>query len=291
MLREMIRRDRNHPSIVFWGIANETHSEWLTDEELVYVERALRELNGTVHEEDPTRFSAQAQNTIADTTIIGITDVIGRNRYFGWYSEGIENFGLTMDREHRAHPDWRILITEYGAGAKRGFHVENPERFDFSETYQVKFHEGILNQIESRPYLAGGSIWNMFDFASQNKIGSIPRINQKGMGTYDRIPKDVFYFYKSRWTDDPMVYVVSPTWNRRSGLGDELKSVRVFSNTDEVELYVNGSSVGAQRDSFVWSVAFVQGRNELKAIGRDVITGRSVIHEIRVHYERGGANP
>jgi beta-galactosidase len=285
MLREMIRRDRNHPSIVFWGIANETHSEWLTEEELIYVERALRELNDTVHEEDPTRYSAQAQNAIADTTIIGITDVIGRNRYFGWYSEGIENFGKVMDTEHAAHPDWRILITEYGAGAKRGYHVEDPHRFDFSESYQVEFHEGILDQIEARPYLAGGSIWNMFDFASQNKIGSIPRINQKGMGTYDRIPKDAFYFYKSRWSDEPTVYIVSHTWDRRSGPARESRPVRVFSNMDEVSLHVNGTSIGKRDEDFIWDVFFHEGRNRLKAVGRDTLTGRTVVDEVEIYYE------
>jgi beta-galactosidase len=82
--------------------------------------------------------------------------------------------------------------------SKRGFHTENPEAFDFSEEYQLQFHEGYLKQINARPWIAGSAIWNGCDFASQNKIGNLPRLNKKGVLDYKRMPKDTYYFYQSQ---------------------------------------------------------------------------------------------
>ena len=186
-----------------------------------------------------------------------------------------------MDKEHKKRPHWKILISEYGAGAKRGFHVENPERFDFSEEYQLLFHEGYLKQINERPWIAGGAIWNGSDFASQNKIGNIPRINQKGILDYKR--KDTYYFYQSQWTKEPMVYIVSPTWTNRAGVEGEKKKVRVFSNCDIVELFLNGMSLDAKKKTFVWDVAFLEGENELFAKGTK--KGITTTHQTRVYFE------
>lgn len=267
MMREMIRRDRNHPSVVFWGIANETAEPYLARTEVPYIRKALQALNDVAHQEDPTRLTVQAHNKLIDSSLVEITDVIGRNRYYGWYEGTIEDFGKAMDQEHKERPHWKILISEYGADAKRGFHVGNPEQFDFSETYQLLFHEGYLKQINERPWIAGGAIWNGCDFASQNKMGNIPRINEKGMLDYKRRPKDAYYFYQSQWSSEPMVYIVSHTWTHRSGPKGQAQTVRVFSNCATVELFHNSLSLGKQvGKKFQWSVPFVEGGNSLKAV-------------------------
>jgi beta-galactosidase len=267
MMQEMIERDRNHPSIIFWGIGNEMAMKGLVESELQYIRKTLQILNDFSHEIDPARLTIQAHNHVLDFSLVNITDVIGFNRYFGWYGEEIEDFGPVMDEIHSKYPDLRIIISEYGAGAKRGYHVENPQKFDFSEEYQLMFHEGYLKQINNRSWIAGSAAWNGCDFASQAKIGNIPRINQKGLVDYKRIPKDVYYFYQSQWAEDPMVYIVSHTWRNRNSTKREKKQIRVFSNCEHVELFLNGKSQGNNRKNFVWNVKFIQGQNRIVAIG------------------------
>lgn len=265
MMRDMIRRDRNHPSIIFWGVANETIEPWITDEDLLLVRNLVEELHRLAKEEDPSRYTIQAQNTIADTLTASLTDVLGRNRYSGWYSKTVEDFGKQLDIEHNLHPEWRMLISEYGADAKRGFHVENPTRMDFSETYQVLFHESYLKQIEDRPWIAGGAVWNGADFASHAKMGNIPRVNEKGLVDYKRVPKDVYYFYQSKWSEKPMVYIVSHTRRKMIGKASEIKTIRVFSNCDSVELFHNGISLGVQKKDFAWRIAMNEGEHHFEA--------------------------
>lgn len=282
MFRDMIRRDWNHPSIIFWGVANETVEPWITDEDLSLVRKLVGELHQLAKEEDPTRLTIQAQNTIADTLTASLTDVLGRNRYSGWYSKSVEDFGKQLDIERKAHPEWRVLISEYGADAKRGFHVENPARMDFSETYQVFFHESYLNQIEERPWIAGGAVWNGADFASHAKMGNIPRVNEKGLVDYKRVPKDAYYFYQSRWSEKPMVYLVSHTRRVMFGKPNEVKAIRAFSNCDSVELFHNGKSLGTQTKNFIWQVVMNEGEHHFQA--RAIKSGAVVNDAIRFRY-------
>lgn len=283
MLAEMIARDRNHPAIVFWGIANETAEAWMPASEVPHVRKALQALHDLAKELDPARLTVQAQNNMVDYDLAGITDCIGFNRYFGWYRGAIEDFGRDIDALHQKYPQWKILISEYGAGAKRGYHVENPERFDFSEDYQLRFHEGYLRQINERPWLGGGAVWNGCDFASEHKIGNIPRLNQKGLVDYSRRPKDAYYFYQSQWSPEPMVYIVSPTWRQRRGNQGEKKRIRILSNCDTVELFLNGQPLGAKTEDFVWEVAFKEGENELLAKAKK--DEATMIDRVKVSFE------
>jgi beta-galactosidase len=272
MLRELIARDRNHPSIIFWGVANETVEHWITDDDLRHVRKLIGDLHQIAKTEDPSRLTIQAQNTIADTTTAALTDVIGRNRYSGWYSKSVDDFGKQIDEDRRTHPHWRVLISEYGADAKRGFHVDKPERMDFSETYQTLFHESYLNQINEREWIAGGAVWNGADFASHAKMGNIPRINEKGLVDYNRVPKDAYYLYQSQWSKNLMAYIVSHTRTVLTGKADEVKPIRVYSNGERVELFHNGKSLGTQtmdkkssgkkEVAFVWAVRLSAGEHE-----------------------------
>ncbi|MDZ7409044.1 MAG: glycoside hydrolase family 2 protein [candidate division KSB1 bacterium] len=283
MLAEMIARDRNHPAIIFWGIANETAEAWMPASEVPYIRKTLQALHDLAKALDTTRLTVQAQNNMVDYDLAGITDCIGFNRYFGWYRGAIEDFGKDIDELHQKYPHWKILISEYGADAKRGYHVENPERFDFSEDYQLRFHEGYLRQINERPWLGGSAVWNGCDFASEHKIGNIPRLNQKGLVDYRRRPKDAYYFYQSQWSQEPMVYIVSHTWRHRSGNNGEKKRIRILSNCDVVELFLNGQPLGAKEEDFVWEVAFHEGENELFARARkDEVT---VSDRVKLYFE------
>ena len=284
MLGEMINRDINHPSIILWGITNESAMPFTNYEQVPVIIRLLRDLHDQAKAMDPSRMTVQAHNHFKDISLAEITDVIGRNRYFGWYEGVFEDFAEVMEKEHAEHPLWNIIISEFGVGSKRGYHVEDPEAFDFSEEYQLDFHEYYWQVINDRPWIAGGAVWNMFDFGSFVKVGNIPRVNQKGLCDFERRPKDAFYFYQSQWSGTPMVYIVSHTKSEYNGARDEAKDIHVYSNCDEVDLKINGQSLGKQTNQYVfhWNVLFKPGRNVLKAIG--TVNGQTVQDEIVVAY-------
>lgn len=284
MLADMIGRDKNHPSVILWGLGNEFAMPWLADEDKRLSMALLRELHAIAKKLDPSRLTVQAHNEIIDTAMLGVTDVQGRNRYFGWYEGSFNDLGPALDAEKRLFPRWNVLVSEYGAEGKYGYHVETPALFDHSETYQLAFHEASWKAICERPWVAGGTVWNMFDFGSFRKIGNIPHINQKGMMTADRKPKDVYFFYQSQWSEEPMVHIVSDTWTHRSGREGDVEDIRVLSNCETVELLVNGTSVGSHSRGFRWKVVLTPGTNRLTAVGRKA--GETVRHQSVLFYTR-----
>jgi beta-galactosidase len=287
MAREMIQRDRNHPSIILWSLGNEnlngpTVTEWRA------VAKVTRELNAVAKAEDPTRpttvaFVGDLLYRAEEVGMIDMVDVVGCNVYSGWYRGKFEDLGEIIDSFHQKHPNKALIISEYGAGMKLGQHTEQPQRFDFSEEWGCLFHESYLKQINDRPFLAGGTIWVAFDFGSQDRrTGPIPYLNEKGVYDFYRQPKDVFYLYASQWTRKPMVYIVSHTWTERFGKPGESKSIKVYSNCDRVELFLNGKSLGVKGQRFVWDVEFQSGDNQLRAVGRN--DAEQVVDSMTVKY-------
>ena len=193
-------------------------------------------------------------------------DILGFNIYAGWYGSRIEDFEKEIDKIRRQNPDKPIILSEYGAGMERGRHTESPRRMDFSEEYGCRYHEFYWQAIQKRPFIAGSLIWNVFDFGVERRVKnqSIPHMNQKGMFTFDRQPKDVYYFYVSQWTKEPMTYIVSHTWTQRK---EGATPIRVYSNCDTVEFFFNGKSLGAKSkgESLLWDVPLAAGDNELRA--------------------------
>jgi beta-galactosidase len=269
-LRDEIRRDRNHPSIILWSMGNENTggrdlADWKAVAELT------KQLHRIAKEEDPTRPTAVAINNPDRAMRCGLTkavDILGYNIYAGWYSLRIEDFAEKVDEFHRWNPTKPLIISEYGAGMEKGRHSESPQRMDFSEEYGCRFHESYWRAIRERPFIAGSLIWNVFDFGVEWRgrltKQSIPHLNQKGIFTYDRQPKDVCYFYRSQWTGEPMVYIVSHTWTKRK---QGATSIKVYSNCDAVDLLLNGKSLGTKSkgETFLWDVPLGAGDNELRA--------------------------
>jgi beta-galactosidase len=268
MMCETIERDYNRPSVIFWGVGNEYYRNFFTTEDAEYALKCTREVAAVCKQLDPYRFTIQAQNDLVDERIMGLTDIQGRNRYFGWYEKTYADFEKEMEEERHKHPDWKLLVSEYGAEGKYGHHVAEPRIFDHSETYQVNFHKAYWEVISKHPYLAGGTIWNMFDFASFAKIGNSPHINKKGMLTFDRKPKDVFYYYQSVWTNEAMVRIAGHTNTHRRTLQGQSTSLEVFSNAEVVELFVNGQSQGKKQKStgYTWQVMLPEGYHRIKAV-------------------------
>lgn len=238
-LKEMIRQHFNHPSICFWGVFNELKENG--DNPLEYI----KELNVLAHQEDPTRPTTSASNQ--GGAINFITDNIAWNRYDGWYGATPATLASWLDKTHQAHPEIKIAISEYGAGASI-YHQQDslvqtsPGSWWHPENWQTEYHIQNWKIISERPYVWGSFVWNMFDFGAAHRTeGDRPGINDKGLVTHDRkVKKDAFYFYKANWNPEPMVYIAG---HRSVNRVKPVTEVQIFSNCAEVTLKVNGQII------------------------------------------------
>jgi beta-galactosidase len=274
-LTELIKQNYNHPSICFWGIFNElSHSKKNSPVEEV------KSLTQLAEKLDPARLTTAASFSKDKDSLNFITSLIAWNKYFGWYYGTPEMAGTWADHVHKTYPGLKIAISEYGAGGNILQHDEKIKRpFPIShyyapEEFQAECHEGFWAEIVQRPFIWGSFLWNMFDFsvAFRNE-GDTPARNNKGMVTYDRKEKkDVFYFYKANWNPDPMVYICNKRFLQRTSLKTHVK---VYSNAESVELFVNGESQGTREGKnavFKWEkVMLTKGNNSVKAVA----TGKS----------------
>lgn len=284
-LKELIRQHYNHPSICFWGLFNELKT--IGDNPIEYI----KELNDLAHQEDPTRPTTAASFLSYDSDISKITDVIAWNQYFGWYGGSPSDMGKWLDANHKAHPEYKIAISEYGAGASIYHQQDSVKRGVASgwwhpENYQTFYHIGNWQAIAERPFVWGSFIWNLFDFGAAHRTeGDRPGINDKGLVTFDRkVKKDAFYFYKANWNpEDKFVYIANRRHRDRTLL---VTDIMAFSNMPQVELFVNGVSIGTQGAddyaTFEWKgVQLREGENviEMKAgKGKSMVTDRVVWH-------------
>ena len=267
-LVELIRQHYNHPSIVVWGLFNELSMRG--DNPVPYIE----ELNDLAHREDPTRPTVAASNT--DGALNFVTDAMAWNRYDGWYGGTPADLGRWLDRMHAAHPDLRIAISEYGAGASL-YHQQDTlvkavaTSFWHPENWQTHYHMANWRELSARPFVWGSFIWNLFDFgAAHRHEGDRVGINDKGLVTFDRrMRKDAFYFYKANWNkDEPLLYLAERRTTRRTR---PMQTFMAFTNQAEAELFVNGVSCGrAQADSLAtvrWTgVRLRPGENEVRVV-------------------------
>jgi len=218
MAREMIQNHRNHPSIVLWGIAGEVDAA----EEISFA--VAEALAATFRSEDPIRLATM--HSPRSGRIEALVDVIGT---------GLER--ADADRAH--HPDRCYMVSEYSASLSgRGLHDGEP----YNEEDSNRAHEEYVRGINRREWLAGGALWNQFDWDGETYDVVFPRVTAFGMCDSWRIPKDVYFFYKSQWNPEPMVHICSHwTWPGREG---RRLTVKVYSNAEEVELFLNDRSLG-----------------------------------------------
>lgn len=271
-LTELIRQSHNHPSIAFWGIGNEQRTDDAATNGL------LAELAALAKSEDPSRLTTYAHCCgNATGALVSHADATGHNLYFGWYSDTPAQLGPFLDAVHAARPTAAIAVSEYGAGASLSQH-EDPPRPPapagpfHPEEYQSQFHEAHWRELAARPYVWGKFVWNMFDFASDERNeGDTPGRNDKGLVSYDRATKkDAFFWYKASWSSEPVVHITSRRFEPRM---TELVDVKVYSNAERVTLRVNGAeldALSAPDHLFRWpSVRLVPGPNTVEAVARD----------------------
>ena len=255
-LEEFVRRDRNHPSVVIWSLANEEWSAQGTPaggQVAATMQDAVRRL-------DPSRpftYAAPVGNDFS-----GINSVI---EVRGWnYHIGEDN----MDAYHAAHAQQPNLGTEQGSTVStRGIYSNDPERgyvsaYDDNAPGWANTAKQWWGFFEGRPWLSGGFVWTGFDYRGEPTPYSWP-CTSSHFGVLDTcgFPKDNFWNYQSWWTEKPVLHLL-PHWNWPKQEGQEM-DVRALSNCDEVELFLNDKSLGRQTgkraSELKWKVAYLPG--------------------------------
>ncbi len=242
-MTELISQNYNHPCIVVWGLSNEITMNGEDDPDLIENHKILNDL---CHKMDPTRLTTMAVVSMCsiDAKYIQIPDVISYNHYFGWYGGTTDMNGEFFDNFHKKYPNIPIGMSEYGCEALN-WHTSNPTQGDYTEEYQAYYHEELIKQLFTRDFIWATHVWNMFDFAADSRAeGGENGMNHKGLVTFDRkYKKDSFYAYKAWLSDDPFVHICGKRYVDRV---EETTKVTVYSNQPEVELFVNGESLGKQ---------------------------------------------
>lgn len=281
-LLDLIRQNINHPSIFAWSLFNEL---WPGRPD---PHRELQDLRIVANGEDPTRPTIAATATEQLPQMNKIPDWLGWNIYPGWYSQwGTTNaFGPVLDRGRSMSRHGGFCVSEYGAGANVAQHEQNPRQPKTDgqwhpEEWQAIVHETAWPAMKARPFVWGTFIWNMFDFTSYTRHeGGVLGRNDKGLVTYDRkTRKDAFFYYKANWSDEPTLYITSRRFTNRT---NAVTNVKIYSNASQVELLVNGVSLGGCLDAtncvFVWkNVELKPGENHVAA--RAVRDGHALADE------------
>lgn len=266
---DIIRQQYNHPSVVMWGVFSNVQMR--DDDPVAFI----RQLNTLAKDEDPSRLTAASSN--ADGDINFITDLVCWEHHFGWREGQPSDINLWKRPFLARWKNMRSAVS-YGAGASiyhQGPAIARPD-WDGNrhpEQWQTHLHETYYENLKNDTMFWGMFVCNMFDYGAVGRDwGENKGVNDMGLVTYDRKDcKDAYYFYKANWNDeDPFVYIAERRWNKRA---DAVQRIRLYSNSEETELFVNGFSQGrkpAHNGTSVWEgVKLKEGVNLIEARAGD----------------------
>nr|WP_154985434.1 beta-glucuronidase [Paenibacillus xylanexedens] len=207
VIRELIERDKNHPCVVMWNIANEPASE----EKGAY--EYFKPLIDLTRELDPQKrpvtIVTQMESSPEKDQIAELLDILTFNRYYGWYVDGgdlhaaKEKLRAEFNGWLKRCPNKPFMMTEYGADTVAGLHDVEPVMF--TEEYQVEFYKANHEVFDEFEHFVGEQVWNFADFATSQGIIRVQG-NKKGIFTRDRKPKAIAHELKRRWTNIPDFY-------------------------------------------------------------------------------------
>jgi len=281
-LADMVRRDRNHPSVFIWSIGNEVMEQWTNGDSTAAP--IARELIAIVRRLDPTRPITSGNNNGSPQNSLfhaGL-DLLGHNYHHEAWPEFPTQF-----------PGQKFIITEaMSAYNSRGYyeqpsdslavyftpydtmHGQKPNRdyrissYDNRRASWGSLHEESLRLFERYPFLSGMFVWQGIDYLGEPTPYQWPaRSSYFGVVDLAGFPKDPYYLYQSVWTTRPMLHVF-PHWNWTAG---DTIDVWGYTNGDEVELFINGVSLGVEKKGgdvghVMWRVAYAPGT--LRAVAR-----------------------
>ena len=253
-VRDMVHRDRNHPSIVMYSIGNEIPEQGSPEGGAM-----ARRLTNFFHQEDPTRPTTSAFNNpdgAIRNELAANVDLVGVN-YRPWQYEKIQ----------KEHPNWIVYGSETASCvSSRGVYHLPVEKYEKHPSLQLSSYDIIAPPWaycpdveffyqDKLPSVAGEFVWTGFDYIGE----PTPYFNGRGANATDwparssyfgfidlaGFPKDRYYLYQSVWTKKPMVHVL-PHWNWQGREGQNIP-VMVYTNSDEVELFLNDKSLGRKK--------------------------------------------
>jgi beta-galactosidase len=302
MLTNMIEQHYNHAAVIIWGLGNE--NDWPGDFpefDKQKIRSFMKELNDLSHHIDPSRKTAIRRcDFCAD-----IVDVYSPSIWAGWY-RGIytEYKQVTADEYKKVD---HFLHMEWGGDSHAGRNSENPDKAlqqvkaqgaadersgdaslyggaarvskdgDWSESYICNLFDWHLKEQETMPWLTGAAQWIFRDFSTPIRPDNpVPYVNQKGLIERDGTPKEGYYVFQSYWSTKRMAHINGHNWPVRWGNDGEEKMVKVYSNCEEAELFVNGKSYGVKKRNsqdfpaagLRWNVVFNKGANNVYVIAR-----------------------
>ena len=261
-LEWMVRRDRNHPSVILWSVFNE---ETTQGTEMGY--EMVRRMSAVVKRLDTTRpiTAAMSGGISSPINVAQAVDVVGFNYQQGAY-----------DGFHKSHPNQPLTSSEdTSAYMTRGVYeevkgVSMASSYDLVAAPWGATHRRAWKTIADRPYLAGGFVWTGFDYRGEPQKFSWPSVSSV-FGSMDTcgFPKAAYYMHQAAWIEDRPVLSLIPHWNWKGREGQPIK-VLALSNVEKVELFLNGKSLGEKSiDKLVggeWQVPYEAGR--LEAVGK-----------------------
>lgn len=316
-LTAMIDQHRNHPSVILWSLGNE--DDWPTEYPSVdkdAIRAFMTELRDMAHKQDPTRLTSFRRCDFARD----IPDVYSPSIWAGWYRGLYTEYESELKKQAAFVP--RFIHIEWGADSHARRHSETPDKVntqiksgtgadergldylptggiprvsvdgDWSETYACNLFDWHLKVQESLDWLTGAAQWIFKDFTTPLRAENpVPRINQKGVVERDLTKKESYFVFQSYWADTPMIHIYGHTWPIRWGQPGEQKMVKVYSNCEEVELFLAGKSLGVKRRNsqdfpaaaLRWTTEFPSGPVSLRAVGKRA--GKIVTDEIQFEYE------
>lgn len=204
VIRELIARDKNHPSVVMWSIANEPASEEEGAHD--YFQPLVQLARDLDPQHRPVTIVIHMMATPDTNTVSDLVDVLALNRYYGWYIRGgqLEAARASLRAEltawNRVQPNKPIMFTEYGADTIAGFHDTTPTMF--SEEYQVECLKANHEVVDEFPTFIGELVWNFADFSTSQGIIRVQG-NKKGVFTRERKPKMAAHALRERWKAIP----------------------------------------------------------------------------------------
>ena len=302
MLGDMIDQHRNHPAVIIWGLGNE--NDWpgdFPDFDKQKIRSFMTGLNNLSHQLDPTRQTAIRRCDFCKD----IVDVYSPSIWAGWYKGIYTEYRQSAESEmqkvsHFFHAEW-------GGDSHAGRHSENPDKVlqnvrtgagtderkgdaslfggparvskdgDWSESYLCNLVDWHLREQENMPWLTGSACWTFKDFSTPIRPDNpIPYMNQKGVVERDLTRKEAYWVFQSYWTLVPMAHIYGHSWPVRWGDEGEPKMVKVYSNCDEAELFLDGKSLGIKKRNsqdfpaagLRWNVVYAKGENHLRVVAR-----------------------